>query len=146
MYFENIQKCVILLIVTNYKEGQTFTMNKKPAKQTKAQIDKKIGACIREERTNRGISREDLAKILNLTTSHMGLIERGERGATSLTLVKLSNAFGVPVNRLFDNSTDVNEDESNTLREKLYTMTSDLSDGELTVLLHTAKGLLTARQ
>ena len=51
-------------------------------KEVKTSLDKEVGSRIKKVRTSLGISREKLADQLGLGVSHMGLIERGERGVT----------------------------------------------------------------
>ena len=68
---------------------------------TKKALRTIIGENIRQERMARNISLEELAAILGLTSGFVGLIERGQRGATPITLLKLSTAFGLPVDRFF---------------------------------------------
>ena len=50
----------------------------------KIRIDYTIGRNIKMERNRRGISREEFAAMLDLSVAHLGLIERGERGATNV--------------------------------------------------------------
>ena len=69
-------------------------------RQAKTQLDTIVGKNIRRERTLRNITRDDLAVLMNLTSSHMGLIERGERGATATTLVTLSKVLEVSTDSL----------------------------------------------
>ncbi|MCL2217024.1 MAG: helix-turn-helix transcriptional regulator, partial [Defluviitaleaceae bacterium] len=70
-------------------------------KKDKIRIDSVIGYNVRAEREMRKITREELAESMDLTVSHMGLIERGERGATAVTLEKLARVFEVPVDNFF---------------------------------------------
>ena len=81
-------------------------MKKTSPKPNKSMLDKRVGANIRFERERKGISREELAEMLDLTVSHLGLIERGERGTTALTLEKLANILNLPIDKLFNNATD----------------------------------------
>ncbi len=53
----------------------------------------KIGQRIRDERIKLGLSREQLAEIVNLSPNYIGQIERGERSMSLETLIKLSACF-----------------------------------------------------
>jgi transcriptional regulator with XRE-family HTH domain len=116
----------------------------------KIRLDKIVGGNIRRERELRKITRDELAEILDLTTSHLGLIERGERGATSVTLEKVVNAFGVSIDNLFSESgkaTSARENRDNgTYRKKVNALISHLTEPELLLLTHTIKGILVMRK
>jgi len=117
----------------------------------KSRIDKTIGRNIRRERTLRKLSREELSMILDLTVSHLGLIERGERGATVVTLEKLSLAFDLPIDQLVSepdknkSRKKVRDIEKNPYREKVNTLCANMSETELMVLAYTITGLLESR-
>ena len=120
--------------------------------QRKARIDSIIGQNIRNEREIRKMSREDLAEAMELTVSHMGLIERGERGATAVTLEKLARTFAIPVDNFFNES----ESASSVLREdgydgkgtlaplqkKISSLITRFSEQELEFLIHVIKGMV----
>ena len=55
-----------------------------------------IGSRLREERKARGLSIEKLAELAEITPSFLGLIERGKRKLSVLTLDKLSGALQAP--------------------------------------------------
>ena len=68
---------------------------------TKEDLRVVIGNNIRVERTARNISIDELAEMLDLTPGFVGLIERGQRGTTSSTLLKMSEVFGMPIDKFF---------------------------------------------
>jgi len=70
----------------------------------KRRIDKIIGTNIRNMRISIKMSRDEMAELLDLTVSHLGLIERGERGATLVVLSKLSKAFDQSISDFFQES------------------------------------------
>jgi len=118
----------------------------------KKRLDKIIGANIRTERARRQITREDLADIVELTTSHIGLIERGERGATAVLLQRLSKAFNISIDSLFldfiynDRPRSEKNDAANKIyRKKVYALISNFDEHELEALSHTIKGILGLR-
>ncbi|MCL2404652.1 MAG: helix-turn-helix domain-containing protein [Defluviitaleaceae bacterium] len=115
----------------------------------KARLDEVIGKNIRLEREARRLTRDELAEMMELTTSHMGLIERGERGATAVTLSKVSRAFDIPVDHLFSNPQSggltIREDDSNgpqSTRKKVQSLITCLNESELNLVVHTIKGII----
>ena len=55
----------------------------------------RLGAAIRAARTKPGWSQEKLADEAKIHRSYAGAVERGERNAGFLTLLKLRNALGL---------------------------------------------------
>ena len=115
----------------------------------KDRLDEIIGKNIRLERESRKLSRDELAEMMELTTSHMGLIERGERGATAVTLSKLSRAFDIPIDHLFDSPTkgglSARKDQDVTTEansKKIQSLLTCLNDAELDFIVHAIKGLI----
>ena len=104
-----------------------------------------IGENVRKERLARGISIDELADLLGLTSGFVGLIERGQRGATPITLYKLSTVFGTPIDKFFYPSEDlpslVEAPSKHIKREKLASLTSDFSDTEVNFVITVVKGL-----
>jgi len=118
-------------------------------KVEKERLDEVIGKNIRLEREVRKLTRDELAEMMELTTSHMGLIERGERGATAVTLSKISRAFDIPVDNLFDNpqrgGLTVKEDENTgpqPIRKKIQSLITSLNETELNFVVHTIRGIM----
>jgi len=127
-------------------------MDRKKTRKDKIRLDKIIGKNIRTERELRNITRDELAEVTDLTVSHLGLIERGERGATPVTLEKIVKAFGITIDSLFteqDKSISVkdkrNGTNNNTFYKKVTTLITQLSESELEFIAHTIKGIVTMR-
>jgi ribosome-binding protein aMBF1 (putative translation factor) len=59
-----------------------------------------VSARIRELRTQRGWTQEDLAKKSNLPQSHISRLEAGKHSPSSMTLEKLAKAFDVNIGEL----------------------------------------------
>jgi len=115
----------------------------------KVRLDEVIGKNIRLERETRKLTRDELAEMMELTTSHMGLIERGERGATAVTLSKISRAFDIPVDHLFANpqkgGLTVREDDKDgpqLIRKKVQSLITSLNEAELNLVVHIIKGII----
>jgi len=124
-------------------------MDREKVRKTKETLDKTIGDNIRIERSLRNLSREELAEILELTTSHMGLIERGERGATNVTLMKLSCALSKPIDDFFYASKKSfamrEKDNKNKLeanRKKISSLTAFLAESELEFIISVIRGVV----
>jgi len=121
-------------------------MTKKPEK---LQVDEIIGHNIVIERKSRYIAREELADMMNLTSSHIGLIERGERGATAVNLSKLARIFGIPIDNLFASSNNHGMsvyagqgDATEARRKKIQSLVTCLADAELDFVIHSIKGII----
>ncbi len=61
---------------------------------------KVLGRRVREERTCRNLTIEQLAELVSLSPSYLGLVERGERGLSLDKLISISNVFGVTIDSL----------------------------------------------
>jgi len=123
-------------------------MDRVKAQDDKARLDDIIGKNIRKERLFRRLTRDDLAAVVDLTPSHLGLIERGERGATNVTLARISKAFGVSIDSLFvESSRPANTKAARDFpHKKILTQLSNLTDSELEFVSHTIKGMSVLRE
>ena len=65
-----------------------------------AELQKAVGARIRELRMARGWSQESYADICEIHRSHMGEIERGEVDAAISTLAKLAKGLDITVSTM----------------------------------------------
>jgi transcriptional regulator with XRE-family HTH domain len=61
-----------------------------------------LGRTIRRLRKQRGISQEELAARSRMHLNHLSSIERGERNAGVLSILKIARGLDVPVTALFD--------------------------------------------
>ncbi|MCL1884183.1 MAG: helix-turn-helix domain-containing protein [Defluviitaleaceae bacterium] len=123
-------------------------MDRVATRKNKDRLDRIIGLNIRAERELRKMSREELAELLDLTVSHMGLIERGERGATAVTLEKLRRVFTISIDSLFaepdKKSLSVRErdDDNSSYIRRINSLLTRLNEKELEFVIHTIKGLV----
>ena len=60
-----------------------------------------VGNRIRQYRTAKGISQEELSLRSNMHASHLGQIERGEKSATLDSIEKIVNALDITFEDLF---------------------------------------------
>jgi len=97
------------------------------------------------------MSRDELAELIDLTVSHLGLIERGERGATSVVLNKLVKAFGITIDDLFrEGSKSVSAREAGSsedmYRKKVESLLTTLSEPELVFISEVIKSVSKIRK
>jgi transcriptional regulator with XRE-family HTH domain len=60
-----------------------------------------FGASIRQLRTSKGITQEELADLSGLDRSYMGGVERGDRNPTLVVICKIAAGLNVPISTLF---------------------------------------------
>lgn len=86
-----------------------------------SKIAELIGQRIRQYRTAKGISQEELSLRSNLHASHLGQIERGEKSATLDSIEKIVNALEITFEDLFNfKSVPSNIDEPSIERITSY--------------------------
>ena len=59
-----------------------------------------LGRAIREARSSKGISQEELADLAEVDRSHVGRVERGDNNVAVLTLARLADALDITVAKL----------------------------------------------
>ncbi|ABR46978.1 transcriptional regulator, XRE family [Alkaliphilus metalliredigens QYMF] len=99
---------------------------------------KLIGNKIRKERILLDLTLEELAEILDLSPSYMGLIERGQRGVSIETLYKLSTTLNVTTDYLLSPADEKACDtrlSCNVLYQKILTHIKKYNTKELKFLL-----------
>ena len=70
-------------------------LNKKPVKANIA-----FGDAIRRLRTKAGLSQERLAELAGIHRNHVGDIERGDKEACLLTMLRICRALRIPLSAL----------------------------------------------
>ena len=94
-----------------------------------------LGTRIRQERLNQNLTQEQLAEKLNVSTTYMGYIERGERTLTLSKLIDLANLLDVSIDYLLMDSIS----SSPSSREKLWLkLLSSASEAEQELFLYMA--------
>lgn len=66
-------------------------------------IAKIVGQRIRNYRTSKSLSREQLAELAGCHPSYIGQIERGEKNASIESIERISIALNVSMSKLFEN-------------------------------------------
>lgn len=67
----------------------------------RATVLARFGKTLRELRTERGLSQDELAARAGLDRNYIGMIERGERNPAIVNVVKIAQALDVPPSELF---------------------------------------------
>lgn len=88
-----------------------------------------FGQRIRSLRLLRGESQEQLALRAGITPAYLGMVERGEKNPTLLTVEKLCGALGISLEECFSNSAQVLDCPSDISRQILLRLqTMELSE------------------
>lgn len=103
---------------------------------------KLLGARVRQERTRKGLTQEQLAEMCGISSSYIGIIERGDKKLSVETLVKIASVLNIStdyllkdsirqlpesmVNTLLSAVKDLNQDEMDMVLDVISTMTSHL--------------------
>jgi transcriptional regulator with XRE-family HTH domain len=62
----------------------------------------RFGKKVREERLKKGLSQEDLASKAGVHRTYIGMIERGEKNITLVTIKKVAIALDLRINQLLN--------------------------------------------
>lgn len=62
----------------------------------------KLGQLIRHKRERQGLTQIELAKRSNVDRNYIGMLERGERNPSYLSLLKVAKGLGIPINKLIE--------------------------------------------
>ena len=102
-------------------------------------IDYKIiGSRIKKERKSSKWSQEELAEILDISSSFQSRMERGATKISLDMLGRISEALNIPLSLLV---TGVAESSTNFLDDELSSVTDDFSPTEKRLLLDIAKSI-----
>lgn len=101
-----------------------------------------LGMRIRQERLKQNLTQEQLAEKLNVSTTYIGFIERGERTLTLAKLVDLANILHVSVDYLLLDSVPTQA----AAQEQLWIqILSSATEKEQELILEMAKLILQHR-
>ena len=62
----------------------------------------KLGQLIRSKRESQGLTQVELAEKSNVDRNYIGMLERGERNPSYLSLQKIAAGLGIHVNQLIE--------------------------------------------
>jgi transcriptional regulator with XRE-family HTH domain len=101
-----------------------------------------VGPRIREHRKKNGLTIERLSEMLDVSTSFVGLVEKGDCGMSVENILALADIFKITVDYLLTgNSESAPANDNKNRFEMLETYLYDYSEEEVVFLLETAKFL-----
>ncbi len=100
----------------------------------------KIGQLIRKFRKAQGLSQEELAERVGISTTHMSHIETGNTKLSLSVLVEIAKTLEVPTDRILFES-PIKKD---AMVNELQTLIDSCSAQELSIIIDTAKSLKAA--
>lgn len=62
----------------------------------------KLGSRIKALRDERNITQGELASVCEFNRNYIGMLERGERNPTYITLLRLASKLGVPLSKIVE--------------------------------------------
>ena len=86
-----------------------------------------VGSRIKTARENKKLTQEELAAMVDLSPTHISVIERGVKSPKLETFVRIANALGVSADSLL---VDVVENSTKGISCELYDYVSNLSKKE----------------
>lgn len=102
-----------------------------------------LGKRLREERMRCGMTQEQTAEYINVSTTYIGLVERGERSVTLEKLVLFSKCFHVTVDYLLQDSIPLTD----SLQDKqLLSLWSSANEQERNLILSITQSVLSGSQ
>lgn len=67
---------------------------------------KTFGKRVRELRLDKGLTQEELAEKIGVSTNYVGMVERAERNTSLLKVFKIAKALNVRTSKLFISNKD----------------------------------------
>jgi len=104
---------------------------------------KAFGQAIKEERENRGWTREKVAEMVDLAPRYIMSIENTGQHPSFQKFYELVTLFNLSVDQFFYPDTDA---EKTTRRRQLDNMLNELEDTDFVIMSATAKGIKKARE
>ena len=101
-----------------------------------------LGQAIKKARESRGITREQLAEMLDYAPRHLQAIENEGQHPSLQLFIQLVTLFQIPVSDYLFPPAD---DDAAPLRHQVNTLLNQLSRAELSIIEATARGILVAR-
>lgn len=83
-------------------------------------LQKEMGVRIKKERQYRGLKQEDCARLLGLSGSYLGLVERGERMLSLEKVIRFCQVFGMPADYLLFGDVAWNMNRSGTQNDIIF--------------------------
>ena len=100
-----------------------------------------IGARIKAARERVHLTQEQLAEIVDISPTHMSVIERGVKPTRLDTFIRIANALEVSADELLQ---DVVDHSTESIASDLFTQIEALPKQEQQILLHCVKAYIEA--
>ena len=102
-----------------------------------------IGQAIKKARTSRGMTRDELARIIDYDPRHLQAVENEGQKPSLELFIQLVTMFGVSVDEyIFPD----NEVKKSSVRRRLDAQLDNLDDKELSIVEATVSGLCKAKE
>lgn len=98
-----------------------------------------LGKRLREERMRCGMTQEQTAEYINVSTTYIGLVERGERSVTLEKLVLFAKCFHVTVDYLLQDSVPLTASFQD---KQLLSLWSSANEQERSLILSITQSVL----
>lgn len=103
------------------------------------EIREMIGSRIRDIRTKKGLTQDELAEEMGINPKYLSGIERGKENPTMTTLINLAKALGVPIAEVFDFT---ETEGAPKMKARITEMLKDADEGELKKALKILSAIL----
>jgi len=101
-----------------------------------------VGKRIKELRTIKGFSQEQLALLSDITPTYLGLIERNLKNPTIKVIEQLCDSLNISLFDFFSDSTSKGESTFDTLSIQIISQISSCTDEEKELILDMIKKML----
>ncbi|MBR3869433.1 MAG: helix-turn-helix transcriptional regulator [Clostridia bacterium] len=98
-----------------------------------------IGKRLKEERNRLHYTQDEVSEMIGVTPAYVGHIERGERGFSIETLIKLCNVYKVTIDYLFE---DVIQQDKNSISEQISLLLRDKDENQQKAILDIMKAVI----
>ena len=98
-----------------------------------------LGKRLREERLRSGLTQEQTAEYINVSTAYIGLIERGERSVTLEKIILLADCFHVSIDYLLQ---DFLPPTSSIDDKQMLLLWNSATEDEKSIILSVIKSIL----
>lgn len=98
-----------------------------------------LGKRLREERLRSGLTQEQTAEYINVSTAYIGLVERGERSITLEKLILLAECYHVTIDYMLRDSLPITPSANDKQMKQLW---QNASDEEKNMILSIVKSVL----
>lgn len=109
-------------------------------------LQKIIGSKIREFRTKKGLTQEELASKADLHTTFIAHIESGKKVCSVKSLKKIASALKIPIQSLFTQSQKDHETPYDVPTRRLISMIQNSTDREKELVISIAASVLKKRK